>query len=125
MIEAIGNNQPIIAPGAFNVVKFALSWISIVYNIIFFVQHYCIYGDKSKSKQNENKESDDKMEGRNRALSVSDRNSTNLNDNPTDPLLFKKRDINNSSKNESLTDMSFKQPKTIDLGNRSPNTGEA
>ena len=51
MIEAVGNDKPIIGDGAFNVVKFALSIIAIGYNIIFFIQHYCIYGDKTKNKQ--------------------------------------------------------------------------
>ena len=37
IIEAVGNGKPIIADGAFNVVKFSLSILSIVYNIIFLI----------------------------------------------------------------------------------------
>lgn len=37
VIEAIGNGRPIIGDGAFNAIKFALSILSIFYNIIFFI----------------------------------------------------------------------------------------
>ena len=37
VIEAVGNNRPIIGDGAFNAIKFALSILSIGYNIIFFI----------------------------------------------------------------------------------------
>lgn len=43
IIEAIGNGRPIIGDGAFNVIKFVLSILSIGYNIIFLTQHYVIY----------------------------------------------------------------------------------
>ena len=59
IIEAIGNGRPIIQDGAFNVVKFALSLLSIVYNIIFLIQHYVLYGEKAKGKA-----ADEDAEGR-------------------------------------------------------------
>ncbi len=37
IIEAIGNGRPIIGDGAFNAIKFALSILSIFYNIVFFI----------------------------------------------------------------------------------------
>jgi len=37
VIEAVGNHRPIIGDGAFNVIKFVLSILSIFYNIIFFI----------------------------------------------------------------------------------------
>ena len=46
VIEAVGNNRPIIGDGAFNAIKFVLSILSIGYNIIFFIQHYIIYPPK-------------------------------------------------------------------------------
>lgn len=43
VIEAVGNGKPIIGDGAFNLIKFVLSILSIGYNIIFMVQHYILY----------------------------------------------------------------------------------
>ena len=37
VIEAVGNNRPIIGDGAFNVIKFVLSILSIGYNIVFMI----------------------------------------------------------------------------------------
>ena len=55
VIEAIGNDRPIIGDGAFNVIKFVLSILSIGYNIIFMIQHYVIY-PPSKRAQNQEEE---------------------------------------------------------------------
>lgn len=49
LIEAVGNGRPIIGDGAFNAIKFALSILSIFYNIIFFIQHYVLYPSSHSS----------------------------------------------------------------------------
>ena len=56
IIEAVGNGKPIIADGAFNVVKFSLSILSIFYNIIFLFQHYVLYKHSEGGKPKEVKE---------------------------------------------------------------------
>ncbi len=43
---------------AFNITKFAISIVTILFDVIFFVQHYCLYrknnGEKDKLNENEN-----------------------------------------------------------------------
>jgi cystinosin len=51
VIEAIGNDRPIIQDGAFNLIKFMLSILSIGYNIIFFIQHYVLYPPHKRENQ--------------------------------------------------------------------------
>ena len=51
IIEAVGNGKPIIGDGAFNLVKFTLSILSIGYNIIFFIQHWVLYPHSHSKKQ--------------------------------------------------------------------------
>jgi hypothetical protein len=51
VIEAVGNDRPIIQDGAFNLIKFLLSILSIGYNIIFFIQHYLLYPPHKREQQ--------------------------------------------------------------------------
>ena len=51
VIEAVGNDRPVIGDGAFNLIKFVLSILSIGYNIIFFIQHYLLYPPHKREKQ--------------------------------------------------------------------------
>jgi cystinosin len=53
IIEAVGNGRPIIGDGAFNAIKFALSILSIFYNIVFFIQHYVLYPPSKRPSPSE------------------------------------------------------------------------
>jgi cystinosin len=48
-IDSIARGQPLFGGDAFNVVKFMLSIFSIVFDTIFFIQHYFCYPDKWKN----------------------------------------------------------------------------
>ncbi len=42
-IDSIAMGKPLFGDEAFNVVKFALSFLSIFYDIVFLIQHYVLY----------------------------------------------------------------------------------
>lgn len=43
-IDGFACGTPLFGKGAFNVVKFMLSVMSIFFDTIFLIQHYCLYG---------------------------------------------------------------------------------
>ena len=63
-LNAAALGEPIIAGGGFNVVKFILSVMSIIFDCIFLFQHYVLYSDawkkdaKKKKLQESQKELD-------------------------------------------------------------------
>ena len=50
VINSVAFNQPLFQPGAFNVVKFILSIITIVFDSMFLMQHFVLYRD-ARGKQ--------------------------------------------------------------------------
>ena len=50
IVDAKGRGKPIFGDGGgFNIVKFILSVMSIVFDLIFMFQHYVLYSDKWKN----------------------------------------------------------------------------
>ena len=52
VIDTVGRGKGFFAEtsGGFNIVKFLLAIISLIFDIIFLVQHYILYADKWKYK---------------------------------------------------------------------------
>lgn len=48
-LNALALGEPVIGAGAFNFVKFILSILSIFFDTIFLIQHYCLYSDSWKN----------------------------------------------------------------------------
>lgn len=48
-LNALALGQPVIGAGAFNFVKFILSCLSIFFDTIFLIQHYCLYSHSWKN----------------------------------------------------------------------------
>jgi cystinosin len=51
LIDSVARGKPLFGGDAFNIVKFMLSVFSIVFDTIFFIQHYFVYPDKWKNDQ--------------------------------------------------------------------------
>lgn len=47
-LDAAALGQPVIGEGTLNIVKFALSVISVLFDTIFLIQHYCLYSHSWK-----------------------------------------------------------------------------
>jgi cystinosin len=47
-LNALALGEPVIGGGGFNVVKFILSVMSIIFDCIFLFQHYVLYSDAWK-----------------------------------------------------------------------------
>lgn len=60
-LNAAALNEPVIGAGAFNLVKFVLSVMSIIFDTIFLIQHYILYPDawKNAKKAKQLKETQD------------------------------------------------------------------
>ena len=48
-LNAAALNEPVIGAGAFNLVKFVLSIMSIIFDTIFLIQHYVLYPEAWKN----------------------------------------------------------------------------
>jgi hypothetical protein len=52
-IDGFACGTPLFGAGAFNVVKFILSVMSIFFDTIFLIQHYCLYRSAWVNKKSE------------------------------------------------------------------------